>query len=129
MTPQNHNKALVVIYGTIGMLALIGLLFIVMNQVNKTPPSHSTSSRLGQHVKATSFLKNVGPYLPLLLPPILQLITAYGLFMKRRWGRALALISSAFFVWLFPLGTGLAIYTWWFLQSQSGRSLYLKPSA
>lgn len=44
----------------------------------------------------------------LLLTGIL-LSTAYGLFKRRRWARILTLILAGLFVWLFPLGTVLAV--------------------
>jgi len=128
MTPQGHNKTLAVIYGVIGVLALTGLLLLIVQQTNKPQPTQSESLQVVTRAGLYPLLKNIGPYLPILLPPMLQLVTAYGLLMKRRWGRILALVSSAFLFWLFPLGTGLAIYTWWFLLSGSGRRLYLEPS-
>jgi hypothetical protein len=126
MTPQDHNKTLALLYGIIGTLALTGLTFIVMRQIDKSPSS--VPSQTAQHIKLLVAIKNSAADLSLLLPPLLQLVTAYGLFMKRRWGRIIALIFSAFFVLLFPLGTGLAIYTWWFLHSKGARQLYFEPS-
>jgi uncharacterized membrane protein (DUF2068 family) len=126
MTPQDHNKTLAMLYGIIGVLALTGLTFIVIRQIDKLPPSDM--SQTTQHVALLAAIKNTGPALSLLLPPLLQLVTGYGLFMKRRWGRVIALISSAFFVFVVPLGTGLAIYTWWFLHSKGAVQLYFRSS-
>lgn len=64
-----------------------------------------------------------------LLPlPVVQLLIAYGLFSVRRWARALALAFCVLYVFIFPLGTLLAVYTWWFLYSDNGRHLYGAPS-
>ncbi len=61
--------------------------------------------------------------------PLLQLLTAYGLFTVKRWSRILALLFSALYIWLFPLGTLLAVYTWWVLYGETARRLYgLAPS-
>lgn len=128
MTPQDHNKTLAIVYGSIGILALTGLTVIVLKHLNKVLSAQSGSLQTGQYVHLPTIIKDIGPYLPILLPAMLQLITAYGLFTRKRWGRVIALIFSAFLFWLFPLGTGLAIYTWWFLQSERGRVLYLEPS-
>lgn len=126
MTPQDHNKTLALLYGIIGVLALTGLIFVVMRQMNKL---HSAEpSQAAQHVNLILAIKNSSPQLSLLMPPLLQLVTAYGLFMKRRWGRIVALVFSAFFVLIVPLGTGLAIYTWWFLHSKGAMQLYFRPS-
>lgn len=61
--------------------------------------------------------------------PLLQLLTAYGVFTIRRWGRTLALIFSVLYVFVFPLGTLLAVYTWWVLYGENGRQLYSPVSA
>ena len=63
-----------------------------------------------------------------LLPiPLLQILTAFGLLTRRKWGRILALVLSVFYVWVFPLGTLLAIYTWYVLYGDTGRHLYGIP--
>jgi hypothetical protein len=76
--------------------------------------------------KATSSdLPSTFPEALYFLPiPLLQLLTAFGLSRRRRWARIVALIFSVFYVWVFPLGTALAIYTWWFLHSEGGKRLY-----
>jgi uncharacterized membrane protein (DUF2068 family) len=56
--------------------------------------------------------------------PLLQFLTSYGLFIVRRWGRFLALFFSTLYVLIFPLGTLLAVYTWWVLYGEAGRRLY-----
>jgi hypothetical protein len=56
--------------------------------------------------------------------PTLQILTALGIFTKRRWGRILALIFAVFYVWIFPLGTLLAIYTWYVLFGETGLQMY-----
>ena len=56
--------------------------------------------------------------------PLTQLLTAYGIFTLRRWGRGLALLLSVLYVWVFPFGTLVAVYTWWALYGETGRSLY-----
>src|SRR5688500_6740854 len=125
MTPQDHNKTLAIVYAIIGVLALTGLTIIILKHVNRILSAQSGSLPTGQYVYLPSTIKAIGPYLAILLPPMLQLITAYGLFTRKWWGRIIALIFSALLFWLFPLGTGLAIYTWWFLLSERGRLLYL----
>lgn len=127
MTPQDHNKTLAILYGFIGVLALAGFIFIVMRQIDKLHASEPYPTAQPSTLSAT--IKNSAPELSLLLLPLLQLVTACGLFMKRRWGRMIALVFSAFFVLVVPLGTGLAIYTWWFLHSKGGKQLYFSTKS
>lgn len=110
MTPRDHNKTIGIAYGLIGLLFLLGLIVLAVIEIRK-PASETSIPRL-----PTEFY--------LLLLPLLHFLTSYGLFMKRRWGRLLALLLSIVYVWIFPLGTALAIYTWYFLHSVGGKALF-----
>lgn len=109
MTPFDHNRTLGILHGLIGLLVLIGLTIAFILEAQRRP------DEVIQRITWTLYL------LPL---PLLQLLTAYGLFTRRPWGRLLALIFSLLYMFIFPLGTLLAAYTWYFLQSQNGRELY-----
>jgi hypothetical protein len=111
MTSHNHNKAVGIAHGLVGTLALIGLAVAAVLEARRRP------------VDAAERLAWLLYILPL---PLLQLLTAYGLLTTRRWSRVLAFILSAIYVWIFPVGTLLAIYTFWFLFSDAGKTLYAK---
>jgi hypothetical protein len=115
MSPQDHNRILVLIYGIIGILILAGLIIAAVLEVHRRPSD--AAERLA--------------WMLYLLPvPLLQIFTALGLFTRKKWGRILALVLSAFYVWVFPLGTLLAIYTWYVLYSETGRNMYgVTPSS
>ncbi len=110
MTPRDHNKTICFAFGLIGLLMLVGLMFIIGQEMQKHAP---TDNALALHWE-----------LYLLPLPLLHLLTSYGLMKKRRWARLLALIFSVLYVVIFPLGTGLAVYTWVFMHSATGRSLF-----
>jgi membrane-bound metal-dependent hydrolase YbcI (DUF457 family) len=109
MTPQDHNRTLGLLHGLIGILILAGFIVAAFFEVRRRPSDAAERLRWVLYV------------LPL---PLLQLLTAYGVLTLRRWGRILALLFSVLNVWVFPLGTLLAIYTWWVLYGESGRHLY-----
>lgn len=109
MGPQAHNRTLGLIQGLVGILVLSGLIIATTLEARRRPSD------------AAERLVWVVYVLPL---PLLQLLTSYGLFTKRKWGKILALTLSVLYVWVFPLGTLLAIYTYWFLLSESARQLY-----
>jgi hypothetical protein len=108
MTPRDHNKTISIAYGLIGLLILIGLVAILELRRN-ADPSRASSDLWELYL------------LPL---PLLHLLTSYGLLTKRRWARLLALIFSVIYVWVFPLGTSLAIYTWYVLHREDVKQLY-----
>jgi hypothetical protein len=110
MTPRDHNKTLGIAFGLIGMLMLIGLMVLAGQEVQHRAPAE----------RAPSFSWELS-FLPL---PLLHLLTSYGLFRRRRWGRLFALIFSVLYVAIFPLGTALAVYTWWFMHSAAARSYF-----
>jgi hypothetical protein len=115
MTPQDHNKTLGFIYGLIGTLALVGVVVATTLEMRKG---------------ASSDLPSTFPSALYFLPiPLLQFLVAYGVLRTKRWARILALLFSMLYVWIFPLGTLLAIYAWWFLHTTGGKQLYVKAKA
>lgn len=119
MTPQVHNKTLCLVYSFLSAIFILLLLaspFIINNNVGD---SHSISfEKLLTIIVICSII---------LVITLLLLSTAYGLFKRRRWVRVPALVLVMIFVWSFPLGTMLAIYTWWFLHSEGATEIYSTP--
>jgi uncharacterized membrane protein (DUF2068 family) len=109
MTSSDHNRTLGILHSLIGLLVLCGLIIAATLEAQR---------HLNEIVQRTAWM------LYLLPLPLLQLLMAYGLFTRRPWGRFLALLFSLLYMFIFPLGTLLAAYTWYFLQSQNGRELY-----
>ena len=93
----------------VGILILAGLVIAAVFEARRRP---------SDAVQRLAWLLYLLPF------PLLQILTAFGLFARRKWGRILALVLSAFYVWVFPLGTLLAIYIWYVLYSDTGRQLY-----
>lgn len=119
MTSQDHNKTLGIIYGFLGwLLTLAGLVELVRV---------ITLEKELERIISSTELKVMIPVGLRLMAFLLSI--AFGILRRRPWGRVLALVSTILFVWLFPLGTALAVYTWWFLHSEGGKQLYSKQSS
>ena len=110
MTPHDHNRMLALTHGLVGILFLVGLTVVLVVELRE----------VARPVSAAKVPKDAY----LLAIPLLQLATAYGLFRQRRWARMLALGFCALYVFVFPLGTLLAVYTCWFMYSEGGKQLY-----
>ena len=119
MTPRDHNKTLAIIYSLLGGLLAVAALVEFVRVI--------TLDRELERIRTSTELKVVIPVGLLLMAFLIS--TAYGLLRRRPWGRVLALVSTILFIWLFPLGTALAIYSWWFLHSEGGKQLYSKQSS
>jgi predicted neutral ceramidase superfamily lipid hydrolase len=117
MTPQDHNKTLGIIYGALGGLLTIGALVELIRVM--------TIKNELEQIQSDSYL------MPITLGLVLTIIllsTSYGMFKRKRWARILSLVLAALFVLLFPLGTALSVYTWWFMNSEGAKVLYTQSS-
>lgn len=109
MTPRDHNKTVGIAHGLVGTIVLTGLAVAAVVEARR---------RRSDAAESLAWMLYV---LPL---PLLQLLTAYGVYTIKRWGRTLALVFSILYVLIFPLGTLLAAYTWWVLYGETGRQMY-----
>jgi fatty-acid desaturase len=119
MTPHDHNKTLGIIYSFLGGILVLATLVELVRVI--------VLEKERDRIRLDSFLQIV-ILIALALMAIL-LSTAYGLSRRKRWARISALILSGLLIWLFPLGTALAIYTWWFLHSEGAKQLYARSSS
>lgn len=118
MTPQDHNKTLVIIYGILGGILAVAALVELVRVL--------TLARELERIRSSTSVQVL--ILVGLILTVFVLSTAYGLHRKRPWARITALILSCLLVWLFPLGTALAIYTWWFMHT-GAKQLYSRSSS
>jgi hypothetical protein len=127
MTPQDHAKTLGLIYLAVGgLLSLLPFGFFVwLALVSDAEFRHSLSFTKWS---AGGLLMSAGVLLLLLVTVSLALV-GVGFLRHRRWVRLPALILCAPAVLSFPFGTGLAVYTWWFLHSEGGRRMFGKAPA
>jgi hypothetical protein len=109
MTPRDHNRTLGIIHGLLGALVLAGLAMAAISEARRHP---------------ADALERLRWMLYVIPKPLSQLLTGFGLLKTRSWGRILAFMLSAVYVWVSPLGTLLAVYTIWFLQGEGARQLY-----
>jgi len=117
MTPQDHNKTLGIIYAFLGGILTVGALVGLVSLIAVKGAFSRIQSDTGLQT-----LIVIG-----LILTVYFLLVAYGLLKRRPWVRLPALILSGLLVWLFPLGTALAIYNWWFLHSEGAKRLFERP--
>jgi ABC-type Fe3+-siderophore transport system permease subunit len=118
MTAQDHNKTIGIIYSFLGGAVAVVLCIFIVKAV-KVSLSISV-----EHKDSFPFWEITSA----LFGASLFMSIAYGLFKRRRWARISTLVLTGLFIWLFPLGTAFAIYTWWFMHSEGGRQLYSRSS-
>lgn len=57
------------------------------------------------------------------------LLAGIGLLKRKSWARILALVVGFFSLFSFPLGTALAIYTFWVLLQDDSDDYFIVPKA
>ncbi len=113
MSPENHNRTLVVIHSLVGgffVLPLIAAPWIIAKNVDSYP-SPRREEQIIIAVVAVCFV---------LFVALVFLSTAVGLYKRKLWGRKLAFVTSV----LLLVWPPAAAYTWWFIHTEAGKQLY-----
>src|SRR5438045_6302660 len=53
-----------------------------------------------------------------------SMVAAYALLKRKRWAKTAGIVAGVFAAAQLPVGTAVCVYTFWFLFSEMGRSLY-----
>jgi small neutral amino acid transporter SnatA (MarC family) len=113
MSPEAHNRTLVVIHSLVGWffaLPLIAAPWVIAKNVDSYP----SPRREGQIIIAVVAVCFV------LLLALIFLSTAVGLYRRKLWGRKLAFVTSV----LMLVWPPAAAYIWWFIHTEGGKHLY-----
>lgn len=112
MSPQDHNKTLVILHSAIGAFFTLGLI--------GAPWIIAKNFRHSEQIPTTVAVFGIVFAIALLFWS-----TAIAMYLRRPVGRKLALIAA---VVAFPIGGYVGIYTWWFMHSEGGKQMYgVKP--
>ncbi len=126
MTPEEHNKFLGIshlVYGGLFGLMMVAMLvffsFIIGLSGSQQPPNGPPAALFFMMFLFMSLF-----YGMLIIP---SFIAGYGLLRRRKWARLASIIAGVLAGMSFPIGTAVCIYTFWFLFSEPGKTLYDKP--
>ena len=59
-----------------------------------------------------------------ILMTIPSIVAGYALLKRRPWAKIAGIIAGALSAMSFPIGTAVAVYTFWFLFSDAGKQVY-----
>lgn len=121
MTPEEHNKALGIChlaYGSLSALMVLGMLLFFGAIMFAIPGGEAP---VGIFMFVLSFILLWS--LILMLP---SFIAGYAILKHKPWAKVASIIAAVLETMSFPLGTAVAIYSFWFMFSDAGRAMYDK---
>ena len=125
LTPEQHNKYLGIshlVYGglffllMLGMLTFMAVMFAAMPNGPNGPPAFFF----------TFMFVFLGLFYGAMTVP--SFIAGYGLLKRKKWAKTASIIAGVLSGMSFPMGTAVCVYTFWFLFSEPGKTLYDKPA-
>jgi hypothetical protein len=126
MNPESHKRLIAIlhiVHGFIAAATAVGLfLSVALLMGFKTalerwffPIDYPTGSDPGFWLAVFTVAATAIYMIGALIFTVPALAGGYGMLKRRKWARKLLLVSAVVAALNVPLGTGLAVYTFWFL--------------
>lgn len=128
MTATSHNKILGILhlaYGGLTVLLMIAISIFMLMMMGVIATNNNSGEPIPVGILALVMIFVVAINLLLITPSFLA---GYALLKRKRWAKTMGIIAAMVAGLSFPLGTGLCVYTLWFLFGESGRFLYHKAA-
>jgi hypothetical protein len=125
MTPQEHNKFVGlahVAYAGFHVLMMIASMAFVGFMFENV---YSRSQEMGgppppaflRVILIFAVIFNISTTIP-------SIVAGYALLKRRSWAKVAGIVAGGVAAMSFPVGTAVAVYTFWFLFSDPGKQLY-----
>jgi hypothetical protein len=124
MTPEEHNKALGIchlVYGGLSALMMLAVLFF-FGAIMFTIPGGEAPVGLFMIVLTFIMLWSFILTMP-------SFVAGYAILKHKSWAKPASIVAAVLETMSFPLGTAVAIYSFWFMFSDAGRAMYDKNAA
>jgi len=121
LTPEQHNKYLS--WAHLGYAAITSLFMLLMmgfmGAMLRTDPNGPPAGFIGFMVLFMGVM-----FSAMIIP---SFVAAYALRKRKRWAKIASIIAGVMAAMQAPFGTAVCVYTFWFLFSEPGKSLYDNP--
>jgi hypothetical protein len=125
MTAEEHNKALGIChlaYGGFFMLLMFAMFFFmwaVFSTIPKQPGGPDADFPL---IILPIFFIFMLIYTAIFAVP--SFIAGYAMLKRKQWARTASIVAAVLETMSFPFGTAVAIYSFWFMFGDAGKTLY-----
>jgi uncharacterized membrane protein (DUF2068 family) len=113
---ERHIRILGMIYTALGALGILAALLLFVGVTGEGLLSENRETILITTSAATAVA------VLLVLISIFAIIGGAGLLRRRSWARVLVIVLGCLYLFSFPLGTGVGIYTLWALTKPEARA-------
>ncbi|HEX8457143.1 MAG TPA: resistance to Congo red protein [Pyrinomonadaceae bacterium] len=119
MTTEEHNRTLGICHLAYGGLSAL-FMFVMLSMFGAIIFSiPDNNAPVGMFMLVLSFIMLWS--LILTLP---SFIAGYAILKHKPWARVASIVAGVLETMSFPLGTAVAIYSFWFMFSDAGRAMY-----
>ena len=125
MTPQEHNKyvglaqlgyAALHLLMMVASLGVVGFMFENIYRRSQEMGGPPPPPFLGV-ILVFAAIFNIATTIP-------SLVAGYALLKRRSWAKVAGIVGGVVAAMSFPIGTAVAVYTFWFLFSDVGKQVY-----
>jgi hypothetical protein len=125
MTPLEHNKYLGLAHLAYAVFHLLMAIVVIAFMSTLMSQIFEQARRMGD-TSSPQFIPAIIVFAGVLqvifsIPPI---IAGYAFLKTRPWAKIAGIVSGIVAAMSFPIGTALAVYTFWFLFSSAGKQVY-----
>jgi hypothetical protein len=101
------------------MLAMFGLMWAFFSAIPQRIPEDEMPAAMMLIFFAFMLIYSLVFTLP-------SFIAGYAMLKRKSWARTASIVAAVLETMSFPVGTAVAIYSFWFMFSDAGKSLYDK---
>jgi hypothetical protein len=126
MTTEEHNKALGIchlVYGALGTLMMLAILLMFGAIIFAIPAGPDDGPP-----KALLLIISLFMLIYSLIFTLPSFIAGYAMLKHKHWARTASIVAAVLETMSFPIGTAVAVYSFWFMFSDAGKAFYSKLS-
>ena len=129
MTPVEHNRYVglsLLGYAGFHVLTMVASIAVVGFMLSDI---YGKAAEMGGDPPPPAFLGFIFVFAGVinLVLTIPSVVAGYGLLKRRPWAKVAGIVGGVVAAMSFPVGTAVAVYTFWFLFSETGKAVYGKP--
>jgi hypothetical protein len=130
MTAEEHNKAVGIchlVYGGFTSLLMVAMCIFMWAIFSTIPPPPGRPDAGMPAAVMAMFFGFMMVYTFIFTMP--SFVAGYALLKRKQWARTASIVAAVLETMSVPIGTAVAVYSFWFMFSEQGKALYEQSPA